>query len=407
MSAAEQGFAQEAAAVAEDMVRWRRHLHAHPELSFQEHATAKFVVDRLQEFGGLEISTPTKTSVVADLVGGRPGPRLALRADMDALPITEENDFDFASQSAGVMHACGHDGHIAMLLGTARVLTRLRADIPGHIRFIFQHAEELAPGGAKELVGRGVMDGVDVVVGAHLDSLMAVGKIGIKAGPMMASADEFWITINGVGGHAAHPDLTVDCVAIGAQVVTNLQHVVARNVDPREALVLSVTQFHAGTAENVTPGVAKLVGTVRSFQPELRRKTPELMERIVRGITEAHGATYSFEYQYGYEAVINDERVSQILQDAVGCALGAEQVVAAEPSMGAEDFSVYVAKAPGTFFRVGGGNQAQGIAYPHHHARFTVDEAAFPVGVRAFVTGSFALLERFGGETNARSGLPG
>jgi len=294
-----------------------------------------------------------------------------------------------------------------MLLGTARVLNLLRADLPGHVRFIFQHAEELAPGGAKELVGSGVMDDVDMVLGAHLDSLMAVGKIGIKAGPMMASADEFQITINGVGGHAAHPDLNVDSVAIAAQVVNNLQHVVARNADPREALVVSVTQFHAGTAENVTPGVARLSGTVRSFQPELRRNTPELMERIIRGITAAHGATYSFEYQYGYEAVINDAWVSQILGEAVGHALGAERVVAAEPSMGAEDFSVYETQAPGTFFRVGGGNQAKGISYPHHHARFTVDEEAFPVGVQAFVAGSFALLERFGAETKVRSGLPG
>jgi amidohydrolase len=397
MSAGERDFKLEVAAVAGDVVRWRRHVHQHPELSFQEQETAKFVIERLQEFGGLEISTPTKTSVVADLVGGRPGPRLALRADTDALPIMEENEFDFASQSPGVMHACGHDGHTAMLLGTARVLTKLRADLPGRVRFIFQHAEELAPGGAQELVSAGVMSGVDMIVGAHLDAQLEVGKVGVRVGAMNSSADEFWITIHGVGGHAAHPDHTVDCVAIGAEVVTNLQHVVSRNVDPREALVLSVTQFNAGTAENVTPGVAKLSGTVRAFSPELRARAPELMERVIRGITEAHGATYTLDYQTGCAAVVNDARVTQMWRQAATRALGAEQVEDVPRRMGSEDFSAYQEKVPGTFFRVGGFNRDKGIIYPGHHARFTVDEAALAVGVETFVSGSFALLGELGG----------
>jgi amidohydrolase len=401
MTLAEQDFKADVAAVGADVLKWRRHLHQHPELSYQEHETARFVIERLQEFGGLEISTPTKTSVVADLVGGRPGPRLALRADMDALPITEENDFEFASQSPGVMHACGHDGHTAMLLGAARILANHRAEVPGRLRFIFQHAEELCPGGAQELVGVGVMSGVDLVVGAHLDSLLQVGKVGIKAGPMMASSDEFWITIHGVGGHAAQPQHTVDCVAIGAQVVTNLQHVASRNVDPREALVLSVTQFNAGTAENVIPGVAKLVGTVRTLNPELRRQAPELMHRVLRGITAAHGASYTLDYRTGYAAVLNDQRITQQWKDASTRVLGAEQVAEPEPTMASEDFSAYVDKAPGTYFTVGGFNQEKGITYPHHHPRFTVDEAALPVGVQTFVSGSFALLEEFGGNGTA------
>jgi amidohydrolase len=392
-----QDFRVDVAAVEADVVNWRRHVHQHPELSYEEHETAKFVIERLQEFGGLEISTPTKTSVVADFDGGRPGPRLALRADMDALPITEENEFDFVSQLPGVMHACGHDGHTAMLLGAARILTNHRVEVPGRLRFIFQHAEELCPGGAQELVSAGVMSGVDLVVGAHLDSLLQVGKVGIKAGAMMASSDEFWITIHGVGGHAAQPHQTVDCVAIGAEVVTNLQHVVSRNIDPREALVLSVTQFNAGTAENVIPGVAKLVGTVRTFSPELRARAPELMHRVIRGITEAHGATYTLDYNTGYAAVVNDERVTQVLHQAASRVLGEERVADPEPTMGSEDFSAYAGKAPGTFFTVGGFNEEQGITFPHHHARFTVDEAALPVGVQTFVSGSFALLEEFAG----------
>lgn len=378
--------------VLADVVAWRRHLHAHPELSYQEHETSRFVREQLAAFGGLQVSAPTPTSVVAELVGSRPGPRLALRADMDALPITEENGFEFASQNRGVMHACGHDGHTAMLLGVARVLARLRARLPGQVRFIFQHAEELAPGGAQELVAQGVMEGVDAVVGAHLDSMLEVGQIGVRSGAVNASSDEFWLTITGVGGHAAHPESTVDCVAIGAQVVVNLQHLVARNVDPREALVLSVTQFNSGTAENVTPGVAELVGTVRAFNQELRQRAPELMERIIGGVTSAHGASHRLDYRRGYAPVVNDPGITELVARAVRRELGAAGVVEVQPTMGAEDFSAYLQHAPGTFFRVGGSNPGLGISHPHHHAEFTIDETALGVGVRAFVAASLELL---------------
>ncbi|QSO46449.1 M20 family metallopeptidase [Alicyclobacillus mengziensis] len=377
--------------IKEEVVKWRRYLHQHPELSFEEERTAQFVYDTLSSFGNLELSRPTKTSVVARLHGGQPGGALAIRADMDALPIAEENDFAFKSQNNGVMHACGHDGHTAMLLGTAKILSELQSEVPGEIRFLFQHAEELFPGGAEELVQAGVLDGVSQVIGIHLWAPLEVGKIGIRAGAMMAAPDSFNIVVHGKGGHAAQPHLTIDSIAIGAQVVTNLQHIVSRNVDPLDPLVLSITKFHAGTAHNVIPGTVEMAGTVRSFKPELRDDVPHLMERIIKGITAAHGASYEFEYVKGYRPVINDEEVAVKLRESLVRAFGEGVVEDAVQTMGGEDFSAYQTAAKGTFFFVGAGNQAKNIVYPHHHPRFTVDEEALPMGVKAFVYAAFDL----------------
>lgn len=371
------------AQVAPQVVAWRRHLHQNPELSFQEHRTAQYVEDVLRGFDGLTVSRPTETSVLAVLRGGAgSGRTLLLRADMDALPIHEEADLEFASQTAGVMHACGHDGHTAMLLGAAKVLSERRAELPGEIRFIFQHAEELFPGGAQAVVDAGVMDGVDLAVGAHLYSRLPVGQIDLIAGATMAAPDTFEIVVKGKGGHAAQPDQTVDPIAIGAQIVTNLQHIVARARDPLEPMVVSVTQFHAGTADNVIPEFATLGGTVRTFDPELRDNAAAWMERIVKGVTEAHGALYDFRYQQGYRALHNDPRVTEELREVVRDTLGEAALVSGKPTMGGEDFSAYLTKAPGAFFFVGAGHED---AAPHHHPRFTVDEAGLEHGVRVLV----------------------
>lgn len=380
------------ASVREDVVRWRRHLHAHPELSFEEHETAQFVYNTLQSFGHLELSRPMPTSVVARLVTGRPGPTIAVRADMDALPIEEENDFEFKSTRSGVMHACGHDGHTAMLLAAAKVLVALRDHLVGEVRFLFQHAEELFPGGAQELVNAGVLDGVDAAIGQHLWAPMETGRIGIRSGALMAAPDTFRICILGKGGHAAQPHLTVDSIVIAAQVVTNLQHIVSRYNDPLRPLVLSVTKISGGTADNVIPGSVELIGTVRSFDETLRAQVPQWMERIVKGITEAHGASYTFEYQRGYRAVLNDAEVTARVRAALVEAFGEDVIVETEPTMGGEDFSAYQAAVPGTFYFVGAGNAAKGIVYPHHHPRFTVDEDALPIGLRALVFATLRLL---------------
>ncbi len=382
----------EVIAVRDDVVAWRRHLHAHPELGFQEHETARYVAQVLQEIGGLEITHPTATSVLARLRSTRPGRTIALRADMDALPVAEETGLPFSSQVPGVMHACGHDGHTAILLGAARLLSARREDLGGEVRFIFQHSEELAPGGAQELVAAGVMDGVEMVAGEHLRSLLEVGQVALSSGPVQAAADEFRISIKGEGGHAAYPQLAVDSVAIGAEVVSALQHVVSRQTDPFDTLVLSVTMFHAGTAENVIPPVAEMVGTVRAFREELRRQTEGRMDKIIRGITQGHGAEYSFQYQYGYQPVVNDERVTGIVREALTRSLGEGSVIPATPTMGAEDFSAYQKMAPGVFFYVGAGNRAKGLTRQHHHGLFAIDEDCLGIGVQAMVATAEALL---------------
>ncbi|MFC4617226.1 amidohydrolase [Camelliibacillus cellulosilyticus] len=378
--------------VLTNVVEWRRHLHRHPELSFQEVHTAQFIYDTLLSFGNIDLSRPTKTSVVGRIKGGQPGKVLAIRADIDALPIKEKNNFSFKSENDGIMHACGHDGHAAMLLGAAQVLSEHRDLLHGEVRLIFQHAEELFPGGAQELVDLGVLDDVDWVIGAHLWSPLESGKIGIIYGPMMAAPDTFYITIKGKGGHAAMPQLTVDSIAVGAQVVTNLQHIVSRNIDPIDPVVVSVSTFRAGSTHNVIPGSVEMIGTVRSFKPELRETVPQLMERVIKGVTMAHGADYEFKYVKGYRPVINHDAVLRVMEETVKELYGKAAIEYMTPTMTGEDFSAYQNKVPGAFIFIGVHNEEQKSVYPHHHERFTIDEGEMEKGVRLFVRAAFKFL---------------
>ncbi|PFY94932.1 amidohydrolase [Bacillus wiedmannii] len=368
------------------LIEWRRHFHKYPELSFQEEKTSQFVFDILRKIPYLEVSRPTKYSVMARLIGKQPGKIIAVRADMDALPIHEENEFDFISTYPGVMHACGHDGHIAILLGVVHKLVEKREKIKGEIRFLFQHAEENFPGGAEEMVAAGVMEGVDYIIGAHLWASLEVGKIGVIYGPAMAAPDVFKITIEGKGGHAGIPHETVDSIAIGTQVVSQLQHIVSRLTNPLDSLVVSVTQFHAGITHNVIPEQAEIEGTVRSLRHELREETEKRIEWIVKHVTESYGAKYTFSYEYGYRPVVNDYEVTEIIEQTALQLYGRERVTRLQPTMAGEDFSAFLQKAPGTFFFIGAGNKEKGIIYPHHHPRFTIDEDALPIGVEVFVS---------------------
>ena len=378
----------------DDVLGWRRHLHRNPELSFREEETSRFVYETLESFGSsLELSRPTPTSVMARLIGESPGRTVALRADMDALPITEENGFEFASRNPGVMHACGHDGHTAMLLGTAKILAGMRGRIRGEVRFLFQHAEEEPPGGAGEMIEAGAMEGVDAIVGIHLSSYLPVGRIGIGYGPRGAAADTFEILVNGRGGHAARPNKVVDTVAVAAQVVTNLQHIVSRTADPLDNVVLSVTRISGGTTHNVIPETVALEGTVRALQEEAREKVAGTMERVIEGVTRAHGASYSFEYRRGYGPVINAEGVTRVVEETARKVFGEAAVELTPPAMGSEDFSAFQREAPGTFLSLGARNEEKGITYPHHHPRFTIDEDALPIGVKMFVCTAFGLLD--------------
>jgi len=389
----EQLLAQaEAAELRDEVIAWRRYMHRHPELSFAEHATAQYIEDTLRTFPNLIVTRPTATSVMARLIGGRPGRTLAIRADIDALPIQEDTGLPFSSESEGAMHACGHDGHTAIVLGAAKVLSEAQPFLAGEIRFLFQHAEELPPGGAEEMVAAGVMDGVDWVIGAHLQSPVEVGKIGVIAGQMLASPDTFHITLTGKGGHAAEPHKAVDTIAIGAQLVGNLQLLVSRCFNPMDPLVVSVTKFIGGHTHNVIPGTVEMSGTVRCMNPEVRQEVPRRMEQIIQGITAAHGASYELKYEFGYRPVINDEEVTRVVEETAIELFGHEALYRIQPSMSADDFSAFQHKAPGTYFNIGAGNRAQGIVYPHHHPKFTIDEGSLVIGVKMFVAVAAKLL---------------
>jgi amidohydrolase len=373
--------------VAVQAVGWRRHLHAHPELSFHEHETARFVREALGSLGGVELESPTPTSVVARLRTGRPGPTLALRADIDALPIQEESGLQFASHTDGVMHACGHDGHTAMLIAVAALLNERRADLKGEVRFLFQHAEEVPPGGASELVAAGALEGVDAVLGAHLLSTLTVGKVAAIDGACTASSDTFSARIDGRGGHAAFPHETVDPIAVSAQAISNLQHIASRSTSPLDSVVVSVTRVAGGTADNVIPETAEFGGTVRTHKHDVRERTRESIARILAGVAAAHGAAYELDYVEGYAAVVNDSELVAIVREAAGT----ERAIEFEPIMGSEDFSAYSRVAPGCFFFVGAGDEH---AFPHHHPRFTIDERALSVGIETFTRAAVRILER-------------
>jgi len=372
--------------VDDDVIAWRRHLHRNPEVSFEEHETSAFVASTLEGFG-VEISRPTETSVLGRLRGAADGPVVALRADIDALPIHEESGVDFASERPGAMHACGHDGHTAMLLGAAKTLAA--EGVPhGEVRFIFQHGEELAPGGARELIAAGVMEGVDFVYGCHLWTPLAFGKVAAVPGDWMAAADFFEITLTGRGGHAGLPHTAVDTVACAAELVGSLQHIVARRIDPLQPAVVTIGSIHAGDAPNVIPGEAKLAGTARSFDPDVRSLIPKLIEEIGHGVAAAHGASFELRFVYGYRPVVNEAGATELVRSVVR-----DELVDLDPIMGGDDFSAYLEEAPGCYAFVGAGGQAGGsggaaappMDYPHHHPRFVIDERALAIGTRLHV----------------------
>ncbi|GED66366.1 N-acyl-L-amino acid amidohydrolase [Brevibacillus reuszeri] len=374
-----------AAEVAEQVVAWRRYLHQHPELSFQEDKTSQYVYETLESFGNLELSRPTKTSIVARLIGSEPGKVLGIRADIDALPIHEENEVPYASSKPGVMHACGHDGHTAMLLGAAKILSGYKDKIKGEVRFIFQHAEELPPGGAAEIVRSGAADGMDSIIGIHLASYLPVGKFGVLYGALTSSTDRFDITIQGKGGHSSQPEMTVDPIVIGASVISHLQQIVSRNVSALDKVVISVTMLNAGTAYNIIPDTLTITGSTRCFDEEIRKNIPIWIEKIVKGITDAHGASYEFTYSLGYTSVVNDQNVTKLMEDTIRERWGDEDIVFIDPVMPGEDFSEYLKKAPGCFIQLGAGNPEKGFTYPHHHPRFDFDEDCLVRGVELFI----------------------
>lgn len=365
---------------------WRRRLHQRPELGFQEQFTAEFIAGKLREWGIEHETGVAQTGIVALVTGDRPGPVLAIRADMDALPIQEENDVDYRSQHDGRMHACGHDGHVAIALGTAYYLSQHR-DFAGTVKFIFQPAEE-GPGGAQPMVAAGVLNNpdVDAIIGLHLWNNLPLGKVGIRAGAMMAAVELFECTIHGRGGHGAMPHQTVDSILVGAQVVTALQTIVARNLDPLQSGVVTVGKFEAGKASNVIADSAYLRGTVRYFDPALANFFDRRIEDIIAGTCQSHGATYEFKYHRLYPPVINDGAIAHLIRTAAEDVVETPAGVVPDcQTMGGEDMSFFLQEVPGCYFFLGSANIDRELAYPHHHPRFDFDETALGLGVEIFV----------------------
>ncbi|WP_010283149.1 M20 metallopeptidase family protein [Bacillus timonensis] len=369
----------------EDMTSWRRYMHQHPELSFEEVHTAKYIEEKLVSFG-LEVQTQIGgNGLVAILKGNEPGKTIALRADFDALPIEDEKDVPYKSTKPGVMHACGHDGHTSALLGTARTLSKYRDKIKGKIVFIFQPAEEKPPGGAKFMIEEGILEGVDYVFGAHLASDIPLGKVAVGEGYQMAAVDKFEITIKGRGGHGARPHQTVDSLVIGSSVVEGLQKIVSRSIDPLKAAVVTIGVFHAGSAFNVIPDTAKIEGTVRTFDEDVRDQVEAEINSIVKGITSAYHANYEIDYLRGYPALYNHKEETDVVRGLFSEVFTEQNVIEKTPTMGAEDFAYYLKEKPGTFFNVGSQNEDEATHYPHHHPRFDFDERALVNISKSFV----------------------
>jgi amidohydrolase len=378
--------------IYDELVRIRRDLHAHPELAFQEVRTAGLVASWLSRLG-LEVRTGVaKTGVVGDLFGGSSGPTVALRADMDALPMQDEKDVDYKSKVNGCMHACGHDAHTAMMLGAAVVLAEMREELPGHVRFLFQPAEE-GPGGALPMIEEGVLEGVDVIFAQHVNPSLETGYVAVSDGPAMASVDDFCLTIYGKGGHAAYPHMATDAIQIAAQVIVGLQPLISRQVDPFEPAVVTIGTIEGGKAENIVADQVTMRGTIRTFNRLLRSEIPNRIEGIVSGITSAYGGSFELNIRPGYPALINPaeevKRVTQVAEEVVG----ANHLLLAPPSMGSEDFAFYLEEVPGCMWWLGAmPAHASAGELTLHHPRFDIDERALAYGVEMLVMSTLAYL---------------
>ena len=376
------------------LVRTRRDLHRHPELGFQEHRTAGIVAERLRA-AGYEVETGiAETGVVGTLRGGAgDGPTLLLRADMDALPIAEACTHDFVSTAEGVMHACGHDAHVAIGLAVAERLARTRDAWRGTVKYMFQPAEE-GLGGAMGMIDAGVLDGVDAALGLHVWLGLPSGVVGVVEGPQMAGAGEFEVTIRGRGGHGAIPHETVDALLVAAQCTVALQAVVSRTVSPLDSAVVTVGALHAGSAHNVIAETAHLLGTIRAFDPALAEALPGRVERVVAGVCAAMGASYEFRYRAEAPPTVNDARIAATVRREAERIVGSARVRTDGDvrTMAAEDFGDVLARVPGCYFFVGGRNEARGMVHPHHSPRFDLCEDCMPVAVEVLEGAAVAVL---------------
>lgn len=364
-----------------EVIEWRRHLHQNPELSFKETNTSNYVVGLLKSFGNIEVTRPTKTSVIGILKGAKPGKTIAFRADMDALPIQEETGLPYASKNKNISHACGHDAHTAMLLDTAKTLSKMKGEIKGTVYFIFQHAEEEDPGGALEIIKSGALKDIQAFFGMHVIPNFPAGHIGILPdNAASTTSDGFVLTINGKGSHGSMPQLGVDPIVIGSEIVNTLQTVVSRNITPGEMAVITIGKFQSGNAPNVIPDKAELAASIRTITEPTRQLVETRIKAIVENITKAHGATYELDYIRSYPAIQNDAALNAQAKASATKALGKDSVFDAPRMTASEDFSYYKEIAPICFMILGVG---EGVA--NHNPKFNIAEKSLINGVKTEV----------------------
>ena len=379
------------------LVAMRRDLHEHPELAYEEVRTSGIVAQRLQALG-LEVQTGVaKTGVVGLLRGGasEPGAKtIAIRADMDALPIYELNEIDYRSTVDGKMHACGHDGHTSIALAVADILSKRRAELNGNVKFLFQPAEEVI-GGAEPMVKEGAMQGVDAVIGLHLISSYPVGRVGVRSGPVFASADKFTVNVRGKGGHAAMPSEAVDPIVIAAYIITAFQTLISRETSPFSPAVITIGRVEAGSAFNIIPETAHLLGTMRAYSQEHREKLIRRIGEVARGIAEAMGGSCEVEFGDGCPPCVNDAEMTELVHKAAVEAVGEQAVDSSEDVMtsGSDDMAHFLNAAPGCYFIVGANNPEKDAKYPHHHPHFNIDEEALPVAVEVLARSALDFLK--------------
>ncbi len=377
--------------IKENLINIRREIHMYPETGYEETRTAALICKTLDKLNINYKSNIAKTGVVGIIKCKGPGKTLAIRADMDALPIIEDNNCSYKSQIHGKMHACGHDVHVASLLGAAEILSNLKDRLNGNIKLIFQPAEEMS-GGALPMINEGVLKNpnVDACIAAHVWPEVEVGSIEVKHGPIMASPDEFTILIKGKGGHGAAPHTTIDPILMACRVIDGLQSIVSRNIDPVEPFVISACSIHSGSCFNVIPETATIQGTVRTLNPALREQVPSLIEKLVAGIVNLMGGKYEFDFNYLYPPTINDRKITDLLSQSASKIIGKDKLTFSDvPSMGGEDFAYFAERVPSTLFRLGSANKNKGIIHPLHSNKFDVDEDC--ISIASAILSQFAV----------------
>ncbi len=368
---------------SDEFIQVRHHLHAHPELSYQEFETSKFIQSKLKEIG-IDFEIKATTGVVAIIKGKNPESRvIALRADMDALPIQEENNVEYKSQNKGVMHACGHDVHTTILLGAAKILNEIKNDFEGTLKLIFQPGEEKNPGGASLLIKEGVLENPTPqgILALHVHPELSIGKLSFRKGRVMASADEIYITIKGKGGHAAAPHLTTDTILIASHLVVALQQIISRNKNPLSPSVLTISSFQGGHTTNVIPSEVKLMGTFRAMDEQWRYKAHELIKKVSTELVHSMGGEINLLIDVGYPTVDNDNSLTEAAWKLADDFMGKENILETEMRMGAEDFGYYTQQIPGCFYRLGVRNEAKEIIHGVHTPKFNIDESAIEIGI--------------------------